>query len=163
MSRFEDRIVELIPVLRRYASSLARNRPDAEDLLQEAIATALAHERAWRGDNLRGWLSAIMTNIYRNQWRRGISQANAARTQTIVEQQAPADGFARQRIVAALDRLDADQRAVLMLVVVEGYTYAEVAETLGLPAGTVMSRLSRARHRLAAELDGSNVIELRRP
>lgn len=163
MTRFEDRIVELIPTLRRYAASLARNRADAEDLLQDSVETALAQGRTWRGDNLRGWISTIMTNLYRNQWRRGATRMEVMRSQAIIDQPAGPDGFERQQLAAALNRLDPDQRAVLMLVVVEGYSYAEVAEMLSVPLGTVMSRLSRARRRLAEDLAGGNVIEMRRP
>lgn len=163
MKRFEDDLVELIPSLRRYASSLTRSRADAEDLLQDAVETALARSRSWRGGNLRGWAAAIMTNLYRNQWRRRKTFEDVARSQAIVGEPATPDGFERQRLIAALDRLDADQRTVLMLVVVEGFSYAEVAAMLEIPSGTVMSRLSRARRRLAGELAGDNVIELRRP
>lgn len=163
MSQFEDRIVDLIPGLRRYAVSLARNRDDAEDLLQDSIETALSQSRGWRGDNLKGWLATIMTNLYRNQWRRRVNLSTVVETRRIVDQPAGPDAFERSRLVAALNRLDADQRAVLMLVVVEGYAYAEVASMLSIPIGTVMSRLSRARRHLAEHWDNSNVVELRRP
>ncbi|MHC2351039.1 RNA polymerase sigma factor (sigma-70 family) [Sinorhizobium meliloti] len=74
-----------------------------------------------------------------------------------------ADPLERQRLMRGLERLSADNRAVLMLVVIEGYRYQDVADMMEIPIGTVMSRLSRARRQLAEAMKDDNVIALRRP
>lgn len=165
MRRFEAGVLAAMPRLKRYARSLARDPADADDLVQDCLEKAFARRSTWRGDNLQGWLMTILTNLNRNRLRR------AGATPTMVDYDAAgainagqpeSDPLARDRIASALDRIHPDQRAVLMLVVVEGYAYAEVAAMLEIPAGTVMSRLSRARRALAESLEGGNIVEFRR-
>ena len=150
------RLVELIPRLRRYARALVGDRATADDLVQDTL------ERAWsklhlyrRGTDLRAWLFTVMHNVHVNRVR-------AARlTDTLDDEmpelaQRPAQGDAL--LVRDLDRaiacLPAEQRAVLLLVTLEEMSYEEVARTLGIPIGTVMSRLSRARDKLRAMMLG---------
>ncbi|MCG6856633.1 MAG: RNA polymerase sigma factor [Salaquimonas sp.] len=165
MKDFGDRIVALLPGLRRFARSLCRNSVEADDLVQDSMMRALAARASWRGDNLRAWLTTIMVNQYRNDLRRG---RTAPVTLPIDDWQANVPDTARGDPVeqlglrAAIGRLTADQRVVLMLVVVEGFSYEEVAALLSIPVGTVMSRLSRARRSLDTMLNGDNVVELRR-
>jgi RNA polymerase sigma-70 factor (ECF subfamily) len=165
MTRFERDLLAVLPRLRRYARSLTRNGDDAEDLVQDCVEKAFARRATWRGDNLQGWLMTILTNLNRNR-ARGLGRMPAF--VEIDETNEPAsdaperDPLQSDRLAAALNRLDPDQRAVLMLVVVEGYRYAEVAAMLAIPTGTVMSRLSRARRNLASALEAGNVVELRR-
>lgn len=165
MSRFEHQVLELLPRLRRYARSLARDSADAEDLVQDCVEKAFSRRKTWRGDNLQGWLMTILTNLNRNRVRKSaaspalVDYDNAG---DLPDDRPEGDPLERDRLAAALNRLHPDQRAVLMLVVVEGYAYAEVAALLDIPVGTVMSRLSRARRTLATLLEGRNIVEFRR-
>jgi RNA polymerase sigma-70 factor (ECF subfamily) len=166
MNRTEQSILDLMPALRRYALSLSRNRQDAEDLVQDSLESAFAHIGAWRGANLRGWLLTIMTNLHRSRYRTLAGRTESAAIETAETVEAPSaqgDPLERDRLLAAINLLAPEQRSVLMLVVVEGYTYAEVAEMQGIPIGTVMSRLSRARRAIAENLNGRNIVGLRRP
>ena len=152
-----DGIVELIPRLRRYARALAGDRIAADDLVQDTL------ERAWskfhlyrRGTDLRAWLFTVMHNVYVNQLRalRPVAQLD----EDMPELSQPAresDGLTLRDLDAAIRRLPPEQREVLLLVAVEELTYREVATAIGVPIGTVMSRLSRARERLRIELEGS--------
>jgi RNA polymerase sigma-70 factor (ECF subfamily) len=166
MSRLESRIVELLPRLRRYARSLAHDRQEADDLLQDCVENAIAGQGRWRGANLAGWLMAIMTNLNRNRHRHQKRSGMFAAMDDVAEPAStaePSDPLERDRLLGAIDALSPDQRAVLMLIVVEGYSYAEIALMLDIPLGTVMSRLSRARRGIAATLRGHNIIDMRRP
>ncbi len=162
---FEGQILALLPSLRRYSRSLARSDADGEDLLQDCVEKVLARRAQWRGLNLRGWVLTIMTNLYRNGRRQNL-RANLVEldgAEDLASPEPPADPLERWRLENALNSLSEENRAVLMLVVIEGYTYQEVATALDIPIGTVMSRLSRARQRLGDRLKADNVITLRRP
>jgi RNA polymerase sigma-70 factor (ECF subfamily) len=162
---FEGQILALLPSLRRYSRSLTRSDADGEDLLQDCVEKVLARRAQWRGLNLRGWILTIMTNLYRNARRQ------TARTvlvelegaEELAAPETPNDPLERSKLEDALNNLSEENRAVLMLVVIEGYTYQEVATMLDIPIGTVMSRLSRARQRLGERMNADNVITLRRP
>ena len=162
---FEGQILALLPSLRRYSRSLTRSDVDGEDLLQDCVEKVLTRRGQWRGLNLRGWVLTIMTNLYRNgrrgKARDGLVELDAA--QDVAAPEPPADPLERARLDDALNSLSEEHRAVLMLVVIEGYSYSEVAAALEIPIGTVMSRLSRARQRIAERLKADNVITLRRP
>jgi RNA polymerase sigma-70 factor, ECF subfamily len=150
MTDIYRRIEAEIPVLRRYARALIRNLTDADDLVQECVTRALTKHHLWReGTNLRAWLFTILHNQYVNHVRR------SARTGTTVEYD---DGDLPMRLPAtqekrlelrdldrALGRLPAEQRAVILLVGLEGMPYGDVSAVLGIPVGTVRSRLSRGR------------------
>ncbi|NGO62867.1 RNA polymerase sigma factor [Rhizobium daejeonense] len=163
--RFERDMLSLLPALRRYSRSLTRSDTEGEDLFQDCVETALAKRGNWRGINLKGWIYAIMTNLHRNQDRQ-------TRRHPVVELEeasdlpfpaATEDPLESRRLHAALNGLPDEQRTVLMLIVVEGHAYHEVAEILEIPIGTVMSRLSRARQRLRDVLAEQNIVTLRRP
>jgi RNA polymerase sigma-70 factor (ECF subfamily) len=160
----EERLLALLPGLRRYSRSLTRSDADGEDLLQDCIEKALLHRDRWAGGNFRAWVTTIMTNLYRNGLRRGrrfpVVDLNAA--EAIAGADPVSDPLERRRLAEILDSLHPDQRAVLMLVVVEGFSYAETAAILGTPIGTVMSRLSRARAEMSTRLKNRNIIPLRR-
>ena len=158
-----ERLVELIPRLRRYARALVGDRATADDLVQDTL------ERAWaklhlyrRGTDLRAWLFTVMHNVHVNRVR-------SARPTDTVEDEMPelaqraAQGDAL--LVRDLDRaigcLPAEQRAVLLLVTLEEMSYEDVARTLSIPIGTVMSRLSRAREKLRALMLGQTVAKLK--
>ena len=151
-----ERMVELIPRLRRYARALVGDRASADDLVQDTL------ERAWsklhlyrRGTDLRAWLFTVMHNVYVNQRR-------AARSTTPLDDEMPelaqpareSDMLVLRDLDAAIRRLPADQREVLLLVALEDMSYAEAADALEIPIGTVMSRLARAREKLRIMLSG---------
>ena len=162
---FEAEVLTLLPSLRRYSRSLTRSDADGEDLLQDCVEKVLVQRGQWRGLNLRGWVLTIMTNLYRNGLRQ---QGNRSFVDIDDNSHLPApepdnDPLQRSRLEAALNSLAEDYRAVLMLIVVEGYSYQDVADMLDIPIGTVMSRLSRARQKMTSLLSADNVITLRRP
>ncbi|OAP38551.1 RNA polymerase subunit sigma-70 [Sinorhizobium glycinis] len=162
---FEEGVLGLMPALRRYSRSLARSDSDGEDLLQDCIEKVLARRQQWRGVNLRAWAFTIMTNLYRNRHRHRALHPEVEYEEALglVAEDQNADPLQSRRLERALDRLSAENRSVLMLVVIEGYRYQDVAEMMAIPIGTVMSRLSRARRQLAEIMKDGNVIALRRP
>lgn len=164
MENFDNQIVDLLPRLLRYARSLSRNMPEADDLVQDTLEAAMKGKSNWRGINFKSWMMTIMTNVYRNRHRNGFkpSMMVGLEDASEVSIEIPvSDPFERDRLWAAINALPADYRAVLMLVAVEGYKYSEVAAMLAVPLGTVMSRLSRARKLLTERLRLNNVIPLR--
>ena len=148
------RIEACIPALRRYASALLRDRQDVDDLVHDCLVRALdrLHTRREDGD-LRAWLFAITYNLFisRMRWRkvRGKTESLDMVTDATLEVPATQDAHLEGRdVLKAVDGLPDDQRAVLLLISVDDLSYADVAGILGIPVGTVMSRLSRARERL---------------
>lgn len=144
----------LIPALRRFARALSRDAETADDLVQDTLLRALRAEHLFHGGDLRTWLFTILLNLDRNR-RRGLSRRP---TLAVIEEVDPAgepgsDGTARD-IERGLALLPVEQREVLLLVGLEGMSYREAAEVQGVPIGTVMSRLSRARTTLRGHIDG---------
>jgi len=162
---FEGQVLSLLPSLRRYSRSLTRSDPDGEDLLQDCVEKVLVRRGQWQGLNLKAWMFTIMTNLHRNSRRYAIRHPveDMDGTDEIAADTVVSDPLERHRLESALNDLAPESRAVLMLVVIEGYSYQEVATMLAIPVGTVMSRLSRARQRLSARLSADNIISLRRP
>lgn len=156
-------IVAEIPRLRRYARALVGSHDGADDLVQDTLEAALAKWHFWqRGRELRPWLFAIMHNRHLDRLRS--SKRLDFRGDDLPEvAQAPTQGanLALRDLDRALSALPLDQRAVLLLVGLEELSYAETARVLGLPVGTVMSRLARARSRLRAVLAGEVGTELK--
>jgi RNA polymerase sigma-70 factor (ECF subfamily) len=146
-----------VPRLRRYAHALAGNRADADDLVQDTLERAWARASLWRGvADMRAWLFGIMHNLHVDALRRG-RLATVPMDDTTPEIPVPptqADRLGVADLQSALERLPAEQREVLLLVALEEMGYAEIAGTLGIPIGTVMSRLSRGRERLRGILAG---------
>ena len=162
---FENQILSLVPSLRRYSRSLAKSDSDGEDLLQDCVEKALVRRDQWRGINLRAWAFTIMTNLYRDRHRR-FSQPPSVElddTRGLTAEDVSGDPLEKTRLQQALNALNPDYRTVLMLIVIEGYGYQDVADMLAIPIGTVMSRLSRARRQMAAQLAQNNIVTLRRP
>jgi RNA polymerase sigma-70 factor, ECF subfamily len=157
---FRQQLLAAIPRLRRYARSLVFDAHSADDLVQNTLERALGH---WRQFDPRRdivlWLLSIAHNAHLDALRRDrrldvlpperVTQAQDAM------QPPGADAGLRLDLVAALERLTLDQRSALVLVLVEQLSYAEAAEVLQVPAGTVMSRVSRARVVMREWLDGS--------
>lgn len=151
-----DSIVGLIPRLRRYARALAGDRAAADDLVQDTL------ERAWaklhlyrRGTDLRAWMFTVMHNVFVNQLR--ASRPGVQLEDDMPELSRPAresESLELRDLDRAIRRLPPEQREVLLLVVLEDMSYDEAARTLGIPIGTVMSRLARAREKLRSMLSG---------
>ncbi|HEU0290589.1 MAG TPA: RNA polymerase sigma factor [Burkholderiales bacterium] len=157
MSDHEGLIPQHIPRLRRYARALTGDRNAADDLVQDTVERALSRLHLWRqGSDLRAWLFTIMHNIYVNQTRSRIRHPHEALDESAAEalHDREPDWAELRDIDDALSRLPSDQRAVLLLVGLEQFTYEEAAQVLEVPLGTVMSRLSRGRERLRLILAG---------
>lgn len=160
-SAFRQQLLDAVPRLRRYARSLLFDDAGCDDLVQVTLERALSHWHQFdqRRDML-AWLLSIAHNAHQDMRRRN------SRLQVVdpVELQAVQDGAGgdpgvdvglRIDLLAALRRLSPEQREPLLLVCVEQLSYAEVAEVMRIPIGTVMSRVCRARQALRAFLDGS--------
>lgn len=150
-----------LPALRRYARSLAGAEADAEDLVHDALVRAYERRRTFRpGGNLRAWLLSVLHNAFvssRRGRRAELARVAGATTEPADPRIGPSqDGAVRLvELMQAFRALPEEQRAALHLVAVEGLSYQEAALALGIPVGTLMSRLSRARTALrAAERTG---------
>lgn len=153
-------IIEQIPSLRRYARALTGGRAeDADDLVQDTLERAFGKWHLWRpGTTLRPWLFTIMHNVFVNQMSLARNRQRPVALEDVPEPAvAPAqEGPLHARdLVAALGRLSPELREVVLLVSVEDLSYAQTARALGIPIGTVMSRLSRARAQLRAATEGA--------
>lgn len=143
-----------IPSLRRYAHVLLRHDEQrADDLVQDCLVRALSRWHLWRRPgNLRAWLFTILHNIYVNDVARAVARPDIVEIQDYFPAMAvPPDQTDRIRlreVVAAIHDLSQEQRQTLLLVTMEGFSYDETAEITGVPIGTVMSRLSRARDKV---------------
>ena len=155
-----DELLTWVPRLRRYARALAGNRDDADDLVQDTLERAWAKSALWRGvADMRGWLFSIMHNLHVDGVRRPRVATQTIDDDTPEVAMAPTQGerLAVLDLQAALDQLPVEQKEIVLLVALEDMAYAEIATTLGIPIGTVMSRLSRGRERLRALMDGRAV------
>jgi RNA polymerase sigma-70 factor (ECF subfamily) len=156
MSELYCLVEQEIPRLRRYARALTRASDRADDLVQDTLLRALTKLHLWQpGTDIGAWLFTIMHHQYVNTVRREAREAREAATVDIehisATLAATTDPTARRQLVEldrALARLSAEQREVLLLVGLEGMDYDSVAQILGVPIGTVRSRLSRGRERL---------------
>jgi RNA polymerase sigma-70 factor (ECF subfamily) len=154
MSAVRRGLESLIPALRRFARALARDAETADDLVQDTLVRALRAEHLFHGGDLRTWLFTILLNLDRNR-RRGLARRPVL---AVIEDVDPAgepgtDGSGRD-IERGLALLPSEQRELLILVTLEGLSYREAADVQGVPIGTVMSRLSRARSTLRGHLEG---------
>ncbi len=167
LSKFGVELEVHIASLRRYARALLRNRADAEDLVQEALTRAVARADTFKaGTNLRAWLFTILHNVHVNQVRSKAARPDEVDVDSVesklVSQPRQEERVELREMMRALDELPEEQRKVLLLVALEGLKYEEVAEMLGVPIGTVMSRLSRAREAVRAKLANEGSVTLRR-
>jgi len=143
-------VIRLLGPLRRYARSLAKDGIEAEDLVQDALVRAYERRFSFRSDgNLRAWLFSILHNTFVDGTRSRSSEV--ARLKSVTETtsevlEAPQDHVVRlAQIRAAFLELPEEQRAALHLVSIEEMSYQEAAASLGIPVGTLMSRIGRAR------------------
>ena len=158
-AQLRSHMSSLLPRLRRFAWALTGSRDEGDDLVQATYERAIAHIGQWEpGTRLDSWLFRIMQNAWIDETR-----ARKRRDQTFVEEvagepvgvsgsDAQIDAIAVRKAVA---QLGDEQRAVVGLVLVEGLPYKEAAEVLGIPVGTLTSRLARARAALQAILSGT--------
>jgi RNA polymerase sigma-70 factor (ECF subfamily) len=149
-------LLACIPRLRRYARALVGDRAGADDLVQDTMERGWSRLASWQGgSDMRAWLFSIMHNMRIDQVRRPVLA-----TETLDREAAtravhgnPAVGLELRDMEAALRQLPDEQREILLLVALEEMSYGEVAKTLDIPIGTVMSRLSRAREKLRAIME----------
>jgi RNA polymerase sigma-70 factor (ECF subfamily) len=137
---FRQSVEAMIPALRRYARALARDADIADDLVQDTLVRALRSERLFLGGDVRSWRSL----------------ARRPQFMPLLDNNPDASGTEAEGrdIARALATLVEEQRSVLLLVMLEGLSYREVADIQGVPIGTVMSRLARARAHVKASLEG---------
>lgn len=158
-------VVALLPRLRRFALSLTGNASDADDLVQDAVERALRNLDRWQqGTRLDSWMFRLTQNLWIDAVRaRKVRKAEplddmAAERASIDGARAAEAQLAFGATCAALAKLPDEQRVVVGLVCVEGMSYRDAADVLGVPVGTLTSRLFRARAALAAALDPSEVV-----
>ena len=150
---FVTALIAQLPSLRRYAAALVGNAAHADDLVQDAIERALRQSSQLRDmQSLAGWLRRILHNRYIDEIRRDQSrgrQQDIADYADHLEVSVPAeDRAAALDFLRAMNGLSMEHRQILLLVGLEDLSYQEISEELGIPLGTVMSRLARARERL---------------
>ncbi len=160
-----ERIATLIPQLRRYARALTGDYTAAEDLVQDTLERAWRRIGLWRlGSDLRAWLFTIMHNLYVNQLKAGSRKQDRPAelvTPDLSVRATQEDSLELRDLSKALRQLSNEQREVVLLVGLEQMSYGEVAKVLGVPIGTVMSRLSRGREQLRQIMGGSATPQLK--
>ena len=153
----QQHLTTWVPRLRRYARALAGTREDADDLVQDTLERAWAKSALWQSvGDMRAWLFGIMHNLHVD----GVRKPKIP--MVLVDDDLPdmpvaaaqGDRLAVLDLQSALNQLPIEQREILLLVALEDMAYSDIAKTLGIPMGTVMSRLSRGRERLRVILDG---------
>lgn len=155
----KEELTQLLPALRRFAYSLTGARADADDLLQNTIERLLSREMPENVELIK-WAFRVCRNIWIDEYRACKIRHNAAQLPELEEP--TEDGTNRiyneitlKQVNTAMEKLPDDQRSILALIAIQGMSYKEVAETLGIPIGTVMSRLARARIALSQFLNSS--------
>jgi RNA polymerase sigma-70 factor (ECF subfamily) len=159
MSQVMDEIEECVPALRRYARALTHDPDRADDLVQDCLERAIRKRGLWRPTgSVRSWMFRILLNVYRNDLRRARRSPAPVSLEGLPGRD-PAGldvqpgRLALAETAQAMQALPAEQREVLLLVAVEEMSYAEAAAVLSIPAGTLMSRLARARATLRSLTD----------
>jgi len=158
-----DELEVHIASLRRYAWVLCANHADADDLVQETLVKAIAAAHTYKpGRDLRAWLFSILHNTFVSQKRQYARRARASRfiNTELKEAAVPAaqeKHVEAENTLSMLSHLTPDRQSVLVLIAVEGLTYAEAAEALDIPIGTLMSRLARGREELRRLVSGEAV------
>ena len=163
---FGKALIAQLPALRRYARALAGNAALADDLVQDCIERALRQGEGLRDlHRLGSWLRSILHNLYIDELRRSRSRGHEEEVTAMSDDLAlstPAqDGTTGIDFVRAMATLSVEHRQVLLLVGLENKNYRDVADELGIPIGTVMSRLARGRERLRSALEGERPPHIR--
>lgn len=152
-------IAREVPRLRRYARALVRDSAEADDLVQDCLVRALARLESWRhGDSPRKWLFTIMHNLHVDRLRANDRMPDHSAIETISdgdisEPPRQMDRLNANAAMEALFTLPAERREALLLVAVEGMSYRDAAAVIGVPVGTLVSRLGRGRAQLRATLE----------
>ena len=156
-----SQIATCIPRLRRYARALVNDRTAADDLVQDTLERAWTRIQQFRaGTDLRAWMFSIMHNVHLNQVRsRRDAVSFDEQAHDLPQRATQSDALEMRDMDRAMQALPVEQREVLLLVALEDLSYEEVAKTLDIPLGTVMSRLSRARERLRSLTNGIPVTQ----
>jgi RNA polymerase sigma factor (sigma-70 family) len=159
---FEDGLPGLLPRLRRFAHTLSRNPADADDLTQATVERALRSQALWEpGTRLDSWLYRIMRNLWidtvRSRGRKEDLHAPVEEAERMGEDPRSAieASIDLKKAMAAMQSLPDEQREIVSLILIEGFGYRECSEILGLPIGTVSSRLVRGRTALLEMMGGS--------
>ncbi len=158
-ARFSDQLIAVLPRLRRFTRGLTGSATEADDLVQAACERALTREHQFQeGTRFDSWMFRIVQTIWIDQLRaRDVRKEDGdiaeARLGSDVAVRGIDARLALAEVRQAIDRLPPDQRATLMLVTVEGLSYKEAAAVAGVPVGTIMSRLARARIALQQQLE----------
>jgi RNA polymerase sigma-70 factor, ECF subfamily len=159
-------LIALIPRLRRFARVLTGNLADADDVVQACLEKAMLNLDQWQpGTRLDAWVFRIARNSWIDDRRRAHNRMGHDDIGEMIDLAgedgvAVAEASAEARMVrAAVDRLPPEQRDVVALVMLEEFSYRDAADALGLPIGTVMSRLSRAKAALAKILTGEGAVQ----
>jgi RNA polymerase sigma-70 factor (ECF subfamily) len=149
-----DRAVEHLPRLYRAARAWTRSREDAEDTVQETYARVLARPRLMRGEEELGYLLRALRNTLISRRR---AESRRPQTTPLVDEPTgsgdPAETVESRQVLAAIRELPEEFREALVAVDIVGLSYGEAARALGVPEGTVTSRLARARDRVARRLE----------
>jgi RNA polymerase sigma-70 factor (ECF subfamily) len=156
---FHDLLIQTLPRLRAQAMALTRNRAAADDLVHDAVTNALAAKDSFQpGTNFGAWMQRILRNRFISdvRRRRETVDVDEAPLGALATQAAQGDRLVLKELGRGLDRLSADQRQALLLVVVHGHSYEEVAEIMGCAVGTAKSHVFRARNQLHAFLTGDS-------
>lgn len=168
---FAEIVLPHLDAAYNYARWLTRNDSDAEDVVHDACVKAMRFFASLRGDDARGWLFAIVRNTWYSRMTRRKEVVDAEpsgvptedrRDEALDPEERLLQRYAVTRVHRALDELPADAREVIVLRELEGFSYKEIADVVGVPIGTVMSRLARARDRLAVVLTRPSTMEKHR-
>ena len=155
-------ILAEMPRLRRYARALLRDSDAADDLVQDCLERALLRLDNWQtGESPRRWLFTIMHHLFVDQMRKARRRSEVVMltlddSEALSSPALQAESVASREIVDALQAVSPDRRAALLMVGIEGFSYAEAANILGIPAGTLMSRIARGREELRGLLDDAS-------
>ena len=161
-TEFKADLVELIPQMRAFARSLCRDPVLAEDIAQDALAKAWRGRESYQpGTNLKAWTFMILRNVYysigRRSWRAPQLDQTMAE-ETLVAVSNPSGRLELDELRRAMNMLPDDQREALVLIGAGGLSYEEAAEICGTAVGTIKSRVSRARVRVAELLEEGDLI-----
>lgn len=165
MSGMDVTITEQIPRLRRYARALTGDRNSADELVQDTLERAWEKLHMWRrGSDMRAWMFSIMHNTFINQIRKNrIDTVEMGDESLEMPTRATQEDSLHMRdLTSAIGKLPVEYREVILLIGLEQMSYEEVAKVLGIPLGTVMSRLSRGREKLRGLMAGESAPALRR-
>ena len=165
---FRSNLIAEIPHLRRFARSLCGDASLADDLVQDCIERALKKSHLYDATKpLRAWLYAVLRNIHVSNWRSNVKHTSSKNIDDLQDGEGATrpeqeDNFSTSVITEALDKLPVQQREVLVLISLEEVSYKQASEIIGVPIGTIMSRLSRARSLLKDILEERGTTVLRR-